>query len=74
MKDSTFLETCVQDVRTLLSDAEPVEYGPDAFDDPDVVMLWDGNGRRAVDAGMSYTTSVPVAELRELYGDPEDQQ
>jgi len=75
MKGGAFLETCVRDLRTLLSeDDEPVEYGPEAFDDPDVVMLWDGNGRRTVDGGVSYTTSTTVAELRELYGEAEDDQ
>lgn len=55
MKDGTFLETCVRDVRRLLLDGgdDVVEYGPEAFDDVDVVMLWDGNGR-AVAGGTSY--------------------
>ncbi len=54
MKGSTFLEFCVRDIKALLADeVELVEYGPEAFDDPDVVMLWDGNGR-AVTAGVSY--------------------
>lgn len=62
MKDGSFLETCVRDVKRLLSSgdeqAEPeqteddaIEYGPDALDD--VVMLWDYNGR-AVPGGRSY--------------------
>jgi CRISPR-associated protein Cas1 len=55
MKDGTFLETCVRDVRRLLlgGGEDVVEYGPEAFDDADVVMLWDGNGR-AVAGGTSY--------------------
>jgi CRISPR-associated protein Cas1 len=56
MKGSTFLETCVRDIKSLLDDHdELVEYGPEAFDDLDVVMLWDDNGR-AVDAGVAYGT------------------
>jgi CRISPR-associated protein Cas1 len=73
MKGSAFLETCVGHLRTLLTENdEPVEYGPEAFDDPDVVMLWDGSDGRTVDAGVSYTASVTVDELRELYSEPED--
>jgi CRISPR-associated protein Cas1 len=54
MKGGKFLETCVRDIKTLLSDEDDiVEYGPEAFDDPDVVMLWDENGR-AVSAGVAY--------------------
>lgn len=56
MKDSTFLEQCVHDIKTLLNqedETELVEYGPEAFDDPDVVMLWDYNGRD-VAGGISY--------------------
>ncbi|PXY18435.1 type I-E CRISPR-associated endonuclease Cas1e [Prauserella flavalba] len=56
MKDGAFLETCVRDIKTLLADpdeAEAVEYGPEAFENPDVVMLWDTNGR-TVAAGTSY--------------------
>lgn len=54
MKDGAFLETCVRDIKTLLNDEDnTVEYGPEAFDDADVVMLWDSNGRN-VAAGTSY--------------------
>ncbi|WP_143218899.1 hypothetical protein [Actinokineospora bangkokensis] len=55
MKDGKFLETCVHDIRSLLADdQEPVvEYGPEAFEDPDVVMLWDYNGRD-VPGGVAY--------------------
>lgn len=54
MKDGAFLETCVRDIRSLLSDEDDtVEYGPDAFDEADVVMLWDSNGRN-VAGGTSY--------------------
>ncbi|WP_424185284.1 type I-E CRISPR-associated endonuclease Cas1e [Actinokineospora sp. G85] len=53
MKDGRFLETCVQDIKSLLADPgeQDVEYGPEAFED--VVMLWDYNGRN-VAAGVSY--------------------
>lgn len=55
VKNSTFLDTCVRDIKTLLAtdDEELVEYGPDAFDEPDVVMLWDEGGR-TVAGGVSY--------------------
>ena len=54
MKDGAFLETCVRDIKTLLSEPDQtVEYGPEAFEDPDVVMLWDYNGHH-VAAGTSY--------------------
>ncbi|MFI9388979.1 hypothetical protein [Kutzneria sp. NPDC052558] len=54
MRDGAFLHTCVQDIKTLLSDQdEAVEYGPEAFDEAGVVMLWDDNGR-AVAGGTAY--------------------
>lgn len=55
MRGGAFLETCVRDIRTLLreDDEELVEYGPEAFDDIDVVALWDSNGR-TVAGGTSY--------------------
>ncbi|SDM82641.1 hypothetical protein [Allokutzneria albata] len=54
MKDGKFLETCVRDVKTLLHEDDGlVEYGPEAFEDPDVVMLWNYNGR-AVAGGTAY--------------------
>lgn len=55
MKDGAFLETCVRDIKTLLreDDDNVVEYGPEAFDDADIVMLWDDNGR-TVAAGTNY--------------------
>lgn len=54
MKGGAFLETCVQDIKALLTDEEEaIEYGPEAFDQPDVVMLWDYNGRN-VAAGKAY--------------------
>ncbi|MEU4805065.1 type I-E CRISPR-associated endonuclease Cas1e [Actinosynnema sp. NPDC023587] len=59
MRDGAFLETCVRDVKTLLQEDDGlVEYGPEAFEDPDyearnVVMLWDDNGR-AVAGGTNY--------------------
>jgi CRISPR-associated protein Cas1 len=47
MKGGAFLETCVRDIKHLLTQPEEdiVEYGPEALDDPDIVMLWDSNGR-----------------------------
>jgi CRISP-associated protein Cas1 len=55
MRDGAFLETCVRDIHTLLAHGEDdlTEYGPDAFDNADVVMLWDSNGR-AVVGGTAY--------------------
>ena len=54
MKDGRFLETCVRDIKALLAeDDTTIEYGPEAFEDPDVVMLWDTNGR-TVASGTSY--------------------
>lgn len=55
MKDGAFLETCIRDIKTLLTDQaeDLVEYGPEAFEDPDVVMLWDSNGR-TVPGGVAY--------------------
>ncbi|KFZ77083.1 CRISPR-associated protein Cse1 [Amycolatopsis sp. MJM2582] len=59
MKDGAFLETCVRDIKTLLTTSnETVEYGPDAFDNPDVVMLWDYNGRN-VTGGTAYGDDLP---------------
>jgi CRISPR-associated protein Cas1 len=54
MKGSTFLETCVRDIKALLLDEDDgaTEFGPEALDAV-VVMLWDENGRR-VAAGTSY--------------------
>jgi CRISPR-associated protein Cas1 len=65
MRGGAFLEKCVHDVKSLLTEDETelVEYGPEAFDDPDIVMLWDDNGR-TVDAGVSYGVS-------ELLNEPE---
>ncbi|MFC6094382.1 type I-E CRISPR-associated endonuclease Cas1e [Saccharothrix lopnurensis] len=58
MRDGAFLDTCVRDVKTLLREDDGlVEYGPEAFEDPDfdsnVVLLWDDNGR-AVAGGTNY--------------------
>jgi CRISPR-associated protein Cas1 len=54
MRGGAFLETCVRDIKNLLREDDGVtEYGPEAFDDADVVMLWDFNGR-AVAGGTSY--------------------
>lgn len=66
MKGGAFLEMCVRDTKALLSDDEDnlIEYGPESFEDPDVVMLWDENGR-PVEAGISYGPS-------ELLSEPED--
>ncbi|OZM71265.1 type I-E CRISPR-associated endonuclease Cas1 [Amycolatopsis antarctica] len=49
-----FLEQCVDDISSLLrEDDGTIEYGPEAFDDPDVVMLWDYDGND-VSSGVSY--------------------
>ena len=66
MKGGAFLETCVRDIKDLLTENQDdlVEYGPESFEDPDIVMLWDENGR-TVDAGISYGVS-------ELLSEPED--
>ncbi len=54
MKDGAFLETCVRDIKALLAEEDnTVEYGPEAFENPDVVMLWDYNGR-TVAGGTAY--------------------
>lgn len=54
MKDGKFLETCVRDIKALLAEEDTtIEYGPEAFEDPDVVMLWDTNGR-TVAGGTAY--------------------
>ncbi|GAA1309313.1 type I-E CRISPR-associated endonuclease Cas1e [Saccharothrix xinjiangensis] len=58
MRDGVFFDRCVRDIKTLLREDEGrVEYGPEAFEDPDfdsnVVMLWDDNGR-AVAGGTNY--------------------
>jgi CRISP-associated protein Cas1 len=55
MKDGAFLETCVRDIKTLLTDQadDVIDYGPESFEDPDVVMLWDSNGR-TVPSGIAY--------------------
>jgi CRISPR-associated protein Cas1 len=56
MKDGAFLETCVRDIKKLLTQVEEenvIEYGPEAFEDPDIVMLWDNNGRN-VPGGTAY--------------------
>jgi CRISPR-associated protein Cas1 len=55
MKDGAFLETCVRDIKNLLTEPqeEVIEYGPEAFDEPDVVMLWDDNGR-TIPGGVAY--------------------
>jgi CRISPR-associated protein Cas1 len=54
MRGGAFLETCVRDIKALLhEDDDATVHGPEAFDDADVVMLWDANGR-AVAGGTSY--------------------
>lgn len=62
MKDGAFLETCVRDIKRLLTDVQEeddlVEYGPEAFEEADVVMLWDDNGR-AVPGGVAYGDDEP---------------
>ena len=51
MKGGAFLERCVHDVKHLLSDDQEPASDDEIYSD--VVMLWDGNGRR-VAAGTSY--------------------
>lgn len=59
MKNGAFLDECVRDIKALLSEEDDVqEYGPEVFDDPDVVMLWDYDGRE-VAGGTSYGTEEP---------------
>jgi len=54
LKGSNFLETCVHDIKTLLTpDDAPEETQADPFDGSDIVMLWDDNGRN-VSAGTAY--------------------
>lgn len=54
MRDGAFLGTCVRDIRTLLREEdELIEYGPEAFDDVDVVRLWNSGGR-TVAGGTAY--------------------
>ena len=75
MKGSTFLQTCVRDIKTLLSQDEgnAIEYGPEAFDDPNIVMLWDDNGR-AVSAAVSHSPSELLAEIDDKHNScPEDE-
>lgn len=69
MKGSTFLESCVRDIKALLTeDDDLVEYGPEAFEDPDIVMLWDGNGR-TVSAGISYEDADDLSDLDDYISD-----
>lgn len=71
MKGGAFLETCVRDIKSLLQEHDgTVEYGPEAFDEADVVMLWDDNGR-AVAGGTSYEDD---GEGREDGDDWDDEQ
>jgi CRISPR-associated protein Cas1 len=55
MRDGSFLETCVKDIKALLrpEDAQADDEMADAIAEADVVMLWDDNGR-TVAAGTSY--------------------
>jgi CRISPR-associated protein Cas1 len=54
MKGGSFLDTCVRDVKVLLQEDDGlIEYGPEAFEDPDIVKLWDYKGQ-AVAGGTSY--------------------
>ncbi|MFI7122184.1 type I-E CRISPR-associated endonuclease Cas1e [Amycolatopsis sp. NPDC049868] len=65
MKDGAFLETCVRDIKSLLKgEDDAVEYGPEAFDSPDVVMLWDYNGRN-VAGGTAYGDNLPEDTSRD---------
>lgn len=67
IRGGAFIERCVRDIRSLLSetdtDAEDLpEYGPEAFDEADVVMLWDQNGR-TVAAGTAYEGTYDLDDL-----------
>lgn len=54
VRATTFLDTCVHDIKALLDNDDTAEYGPEAFDDAsNVVMLWDDRGT-AVAAGTNY--------------------
>lgn len=54
MRSGAFMQRCVQDIKKLLSSSDDTtEYGPEAFDDADVVLLWDSGGR-TVAGGVSY--------------------
>lgn len=54
MRGLAFLEACVRDIRQLLvGEEEQREYGPEVFDDVDLVMLWDSEGR-VVSGGVAY--------------------
>lgn len=54
MKGGAFLDTCVRDIKKLLEEDDGViEYGPEAFEDPDVVKLWNYKGQ-AVAGGRAY--------------------
>lgn len=70
LKSSSFLDNCVRDIKTLLSDQDD-EAAVDPDLDADVVMLWDGNGR-AVAGGTSYDGGVyldPTDDLPYLEDD-----
>lgn len=71
MKGGAFIERCVRDIRSLLSEEDEslVEYGPEAFEDADVVMLWDKNGR-TVAGGTSYDHDGTY-DLDDFIGDDE---
>jgi CRISP-associated protein Cas1 len=71
MRDGAFLDTCVRDIKALLTGQdETVEYGPEAFEDADIVMLWDDNGR-TVAGGTSYGDDEPGHDLYDddFFGD-----
>lgn len=54
MKGTDFLETCVRDVKTLLTiDEDATDHGPESAEEPDHVALWDG-GDATVAAGVAY--------------------
>jgi CRISPR-associated protein Cas1 len=58
MRDGSFLDTCVRDIKSLLDDtaeeaSDQTIYGPDVFDDLDTVMLWDERGSD-LPSGLNY--------------------
>jgi CRISP-associated protein Cas1 len=54
LKTANFLDTCVHDIKALLTtDDTPADQTEDQSPEADVVMLWDNNGR-TVPAGTAY--------------------
>jgi CRISPR-associated protein Cas1 len=69
LKGSNFLETCVRDIKTLLTPEDtPAETLTDPFDGSDIVMLWDENGR-TVTGGTAYDDLLAEDELDDDVGE-----